>query len=130
MLDGTQLPVDSPFDAVFSFSVIHDLADPITTLARIHRALVPGGVFVMVDVKASSRLQDNMDIPWAPWLYGVSTLYCMTVSLSQRGAGLGTVRGEQVARQMLADAGFVEIDVPDVPDDPFDCVYLARTPAS
>jgi SAM-dependent methyltransferase len=128
--DATQLPVDPPFQAVFAFSTIHDLVDPVTTLARIHRALVPGGVFVMVDVKASSRLQDNMDIPWAPWLYGVSTLHCLTVSLSQRGAGLGTVWGEQVAAEMLADAGFVEIDVHDVPDDPFDSVYVARTPAS
>ena len=120
MLDGTQLPVDPPIDAVFAFSTIHDLADPVTTLARIHRALVPDGVFVMVDIKASSRLQDNLDIPWAPWLYGVSTLHCMTVSLSQSGAGLGTVWGEQVARDMLADAGFVQIDVHEVPDDPFD----------
>ena len=130
VLDGTQLPVDPPFDAVFAFSTIHDLVDPVTTLARIHRALVPHGVFVMVDIKASSRLQDNMDIPWAPWLYGVSTLHCMTVSLSQRGAGLGTVWGEQVARHMLADAGFVEIDVHDVPDDPFDSVYVAHKAAS
>jgi hypothetical protein len=84
----------------------------------------------MVDIKASSRLQDNMDIPWGPWLYGVSTLHCMTVSLSQRGAGLGAVWGEQVAREMLADAGFVKIDVHDVPDDPFDSVYVAHTPAS
>jgi SAM-dependent methyltransferase len=130
MLDGTQVPVDPPFDAVFAFSTIHDLADPVTTLARIHRALVPGGAFVMVDIKASSRLHDNMDIPWAPWLYGVSTLHCMTVSLSQSGAGLGTVWGEQVAREMLADAGFVQIEVHDVPDDPFNAVYVARTPAS
>jgi SAM-dependent methyltransferase len=129
MLDGTRLPVDPPFDAVFAFDTIHDLADPVTTLARIHRALVPGGVFVMVDIKASSRLQENLDIPWAPWLYGVSTLHCLTVSLSQRGAGLGTVWGEQVARHMLADAGFVQIDVHDVPDDPFDSVYVAHTPA-
>jgi SAM-dependent methyltransferase len=129
VLDATVLPLDPPFDAVFAFSTIHDLVDPVTTLARIHRALVPGGVFVMVDVKASSRLQDNMEIPWAPWLYGISTLHCMTVSLSQRGAGLGTVWGEQVACEMLADAGFVEIDVHDVPDDPFDSVYVARAPA-
>src|SRR3569623_1437320 len=45
----------------------------------------------MVAIKASSRLQDNVDIPWVPCLYGVSTLHCMTVSLSQQGAGLGAV---------------------------------------
>jgi len=30
--------------------------DPVTTLAGIHRSLGPGGVVVMVDIKASSRL--------------------------------------------------------------------------
>jgi len=34
--------------------------------------------------------------------------------------------GERVARQMLADAGFVEITVHDVPDDPLDSIYVAR----
>jgi len=65
----------------------------------------------------------------APWLYGISTLHCMTVSLAQGGAGLGTVWGEQLARRMLAEAGFVDVAVHDVPDDPFDSVYVARTPA-
>jgi ubiquinone/menaquinone biosynthesis C-methylase UbiE len=130
VLDGTRLPAEPPFDAVFAFSTIHDLVDPVTILARIHRALLPGGVFVMVDIKASSRLQDNLDTPWAPWLYGVSTLYCMTVSLSQGGAGLGTAWGEQLARQMLANTGFVKVEVHDVPDDPFDSLYVAHKPAT
>lgn len=50
----------------------------------------------------------------------------MTVSLAHGGAGLGTMWGQQRARAMLADAGFTEIDVFDVPDDPLDSVYVAR----
>jgi hypothetical protein len=30
---------------------------------------------------------------------------------------------------MLDEAGFVDVAVHDVPDDPFDSVYVARTPA-
>ena len=51
------------------------------------------------------------------------------MSLAQDGAGLGTAWGEQLARQMLAEAGFVEVTVHDVPDDPIDSVYLAHKAA-
>jgi len=36
------------------------------------------------------------------------------------------VWGEELARQMLLDAGFTQIDVHDVPDDPLDSLYVAR----
>ena len=48
----------------------------------------------MVDIKASSRLEDNIGIPMAPYLYTVSTMHCMSVSLGLDGAGLGTVWGQ------------------------------------
>jgi hypothetical protein len=65
----------------------------------------------------------------APLLYAVSTLHCLTVSLAHDGAGLGTVWGEELARSMLADAGFVGVQVHEVPDDPLDSLYVARKPA-
>ncbi|MGY1782959.1 methyltransferase domain-containing protein [Geodermatophilus sp. SYSU D01036] len=126
--DATEVPVDPPFGAVLAFDAIHDQADPAGVLARIRRALEPGGVFLMMDIRAASALEDNLGNPFAPWLYGVSTLHCLTVSLAQGGAGLGTVWGEQRARQMLAAAGFVDVEVHEVPDDPLDSVYVARTP--
>jgi SAM-dependent methyltransferase len=129
-LDVTQMPVEPGVDAVFAFDTIHDQVDPGAVLGRVHRALRPGGVFVMMDIKASSNLEDNVKNPFAPLLYGVSTLHCMTVSLAHDGAGLGTVWGEQLARRMLADAGFSDVEVVDVPDDPMDSVYIATKAAS
>lgn len=126
-VDILQLPDEPAFDAIVGFDVIHDQADPAGVLARVHRALIPGGVFVMMDIKASSHLERNIDNPLAPFLYAVSTLHCMTVSLAQDGEGLGTVWGEELARQMLTDAGFVDLAVHDVPDDPFNQIYVART---
>jgi hypothetical protein len=41
----------------------------------------------MVDDRASSNLQENLDHPLGPFLYGVSTMHCMTVSLAQGGEG-------------------------------------------
>jgi len=128
VLDVAALPGDPPFGAVFAFDAIHDQVDPAGVLAGVHAALVPGGTFVMLDIKASSELEGNRTNPLAPWLYGVSTLHCMTVSLAHGGAGLGTVWGEQRARALLAEAGFVGIEVLDVPDDPLDSLYVCRTP--
>jgi hypothetical protein len=68
-------------------------------------------MLVMFDIKAASALEDNVGSFFAPWLYGVSTLHCLTVSLAHGGTGLGTMWGEQLAVRMLADAGFVVISV-------------------
>jgi SAM-dependent methyltransferase len=126
VLDVVDLPAQPPFDAVFAFDAVHDQADPAGVLAAVRRALAPDGVFVMMDVKAASRLEGNVGNPVAPWLYAVSTLHCLTVSLAQGGAGLGTVWGEERARAMLAEAGFGSVTVHDVPDDPLDSLYVAR----
>jgi hypothetical protein len=60
----------------------------------------------------------------------VSTLHCLTVSLAHGGAGLGAVWGDELARQMPADAGFVDVQVHDVPDDPIDSLYVCRKRSS
>jgi SAM-dependent methyltransferase len=128
--DIARLPLDRPFSAVFAFDAVHDQVDPAGVLARIRRALTADGVFVMMDVRAASALEDNVGNLLAPWLYGVSTLHCMTVSLAHGGAGLGTVWGEQLAVRMLGEAGFGDVEVFDVPDDPFDSLYVARIGAT
>ena len=124
--DVAVLPPSPQFDAIFAFDAIHDQADPAGVLTHIRAALAEQGVFVMMDVKASSLLERNIGNPFAPMLYATSTLHCLTVSLAYGGAGLGTVWGEELARQMLADAGFSEVEVHDVPDDPVNSLYVAR----
>ncbi|WP_369184679.1 class I SAM-dependent methyltransferase [Streptomyces sp. Y1] len=114
------------YDLVTAFDVIHDLARPTRTLAAIAGALRPDGVFLMGDVAASSRLEENVDHPLAPALYTFSTFYCMTVSLGEGGEGLGTVWGEQTARRMLAEAGFGSVDVEQVEGDVLNLYYVAR----
>ena len=126
VLDVTRLPAEPPFAAVFAFDAIHDQVDPAGVLERVRAALAPDGVFVMMDIKGASAVEDNVGNPFAPWFYGISTLHCMTVSLAHGGAGLGTMWGEQLALRMLADAGFGEATLHDVPDDPFDTLYVAR----
>ena len=79
-----------------------------------------------VDIKASSRLEDNIGVPLASYLYTVSTMHCMSVSQGLDGVGLGTCWGRQLATSMLADAGFGEAQVSQIESDPFNNYYVAR----
>jgi len=94
-------------------------------LENIYRALRPGGVFLMADIKASSRLEENIDIPMSTYLYTVSLMHCMTVSLALDGAGLGTAWGSQLAVSMLGDAGFGDVQVAEIESDPINNYYIA-----
>jgi SAM-dependent methyltransferase len=94
------------FDLVTAFDAIHDQKTPQAVLDGIFHCLKPGGTFLMQDIRASSRLENNLTHPIAPLLYTISTMHCMTVSLAQGGAGLGTMWGEELAKEMLGKAGF------------------------
>ncbi|WP_350274754.1 class I SAM-dependent methyltransferase [Kribbella sp. HUAS MG21] len=124
--DVADLGEHSRFDLITAFDAIHDQAHPAQVLAGVWEALRPGGVFLMVDIQASSNLEENLDHPFATFLYGVSTMHCMTVSLSLDGDGLGTVWGEQKACQMLADAGFSSVETTHVEADAFNTYYICR----
>ncbi len=128
--DVAELIVNEPLDAVFVFDSIHDMVAPAAVLSHIYDALAAGGVFFMKEPRVSSDLADNIGNPFAPLLYAVSTLHCLTVSLAHNGAGLGTAWGEQVARQMLADAGFRDVGVYEAPADPMDAIFVTRKPAA
>lgn len=123
--DVARLEPPTPFDLITAFDAIHDQADPSGVLRRIRSALVPGGLFLMVDVCASSRLEDNVGVPLAPYLYTVSTMHCMSVSLAGGGPGLGTAWGHQVATRLLEEAGFKEITRFER-IDPMNSLYVAR----
>jgi hypothetical protein len=77
-------------------------------LKGIADALKDAGVFLMQDIAGSSHVHKNMDHPIATYLYTVSTIHCMSVSLSQGGEGLGTMWGEEVAKEMLREAGLTK----------------------
>jgi SAM-dependent methyltransferase len=124
--DAATLGEFERFDLITAFDAIHDQARPADVLAGIAAALRPGGVFLMVDIEASSNLEDNVDHPFATFLYGISTMHCMTVSLSLGGDGLGTVWGRQKALEMLADAGFASTAVTHIEADAFNAYYIAR----
>jgi len=114
------------FELVTAFDAIHDQATPQSVLDGIHRTLKRGGTFLMQDIRASSHLEKNLDHPIAPLLYTLSTMHCMTVSLANNGAGLGTMWGEELAVEMLRKAGFKEVAVHQLTHDFQNNFYVSK----
>jgi SAM-dependent methyltransferase len=123
--DAAHLGEIGRFDFITTFDAVHDQARPDLVLAGIATALRPGGVYLCVDTSASSKLAENLDHPLGPFLYTVSTMHCMTVSLADGGMGLGTMWGEQTARKMLGDAGFTSVHIAHVDGDIVNAYIIA-----
>jgi 2-polyprenyl-3-methyl-5-hydroxy-6-metoxy-1,4-benzoquinol methylase len=114
------------YDLITAFDTVHDQARPRDVLAAVADALAEDGVFLMGDIAFSSRLEDNLGRPLAPTVFAFSVFHCLTVSLAYGGEGLGTAWGEQLARQLLADAGFGSVETTQVGGDPLNLYYVAR----
>jgi ubiquinone/menaquinone biosynthesis C-methylase UbiE len=113
------------FDYVTAFDAIHDQTHPRQALQGIWSMLKPGGILSMVDIAANSRLSENMNHPMGVFLYTVSLMHCLPVGLVDNGAGLGMMWGRQQAVEILTRAGFTEIKVREIPNDPFNVHFEA-----
>jgi 2-polyprenyl-3-methyl-5-hydroxy-6-metoxy-1,4-benzoquinol methylase len=117
---------DNFFDYITAFDAIHDQTRPLEVLKGIYASLKAGALFSMVDIGAASNVTDNRDHPMGPFLYTVSLMHCMPVGLVDGGRGLGMMWGRERAIKMLQKAGFDQIQVLDIPEDPFNLHYLCK----
>jgi 2-polyprenyl-3-methyl-5-hydroxy-6-metoxy-1,4-benzoquinol methylase len=97
------------FDLITTFDAIHDQSKPLRVLKGIHKALKPDGVYLMQDISGTSHVHKDVEHPIGTFLYTVSCMHCMTVSLAQGGEGLGAMWGEEKTREYLHRAGFRSI---------------------
>jgi len=113
------------FEVITTFDVVHDAVDPLQLLQSIRKALRPGGVYVCLDINCSDKLEDNAN-PLGAMFHGVSVFYCMTTSLANNGAGLGTLGfHEGKVRELCEKAGFTTVRR--VPlENPFNNLYEAK----
>jgi len=121
--DGSRLP-ERKFDFISTFDVVHDAVDPAGLMTAIRRALKEDGTYLVQEVNVSNEVKDNIR-PLGKMIYSVSTLYCMTTSLANGGAGIGTAMGEAKARELAAQAGFTRFTRLPVKDD-FAVLYELR----
>jgi ubiquinone/menaquinone biosynthesis C-methylase UbiE len=114
------------FDLITTFDAVHDQAQPLRVLKGIHRALKADGVYLMQDIAGSSQIRNNLTHPLGTFLYTVSCMHCMTVSLAQGGEGLGAMWGEEKTRAYLQNAGFRSIETHRLPHDIQNNWYVVR----
>jgi SAM-dependent methyltransferase len=102
------------FDVVCLFDVLHDSADPDALLRSVRGAVTEGATVLVLEPNTTGGPTGSV----ASIQYGMSVLYCMSVSLGSGGPGLGTCgTPESVVRTLCQGAGFGSVD--EVPIDNF-----------
>ncbi len=114
------------FDFITTFDAIHDQARPLDVLKGIHRALKSDGWYLMQDIRGSSHVHNNIGHPIGTFLYAISTMHCMPVSLAQGGDGLGAMWGEEKTREYLRNAGFGHVETHQLAHDIQNNWYVVR----
>lgn len=124
---AADLPSEPVYDLVLTFDCLHDMTRPDAAFAAIRRALRPGGVWLVKEIRSGATWADNLRNPMLAMMYGTSVTTCLSSALSEPGgAGLGTLglpagRAEEMARA----AGFSRFRVLDF-DDPVNLYYEIR----
>ncbi|MBW4517728.1 MAG: class I SAM-dependent methyltransferase [Timaviella obliquedivisa GSE-PSE-MK23-08B] len=124
--DAATLEERDRYDWITTFDAIHDQAKPDVVLQKICQALRPDGVYLMQDIHAATNVDGNLDHPIGSLLYTISCMHCMTVSLAYGGMGLGTMWGKEKALQMLAEAGFKQVEIKQLAHDFQNDYYIIR----
>lgn len=114
------------YDFITSFDAVHDQKHPQEFLKNLYRALKSGGVYLMQDIGGSAHLENNIDFPFASFLYTASCMHCTPISLGQGGDGLGTMWGWETAQKMLETAGFASITRHVLPHDPMNVWFVSH----
>lgn len=124
--DLSRMAEPGRFDLITAFDIVHDQAKPDVVLANIRRALREGGTFLMQDIAGATDVGEKMDEPLAPFIYTISCMHCMSVSLAQGGMGLGAAWGREKALEMLGEAGFRGTRVEMLEHDIMNYFYLSE----
>jgi 2-polyprenyl-3-methyl-5-hydroxy-6-metoxy-1,4-benzoquinol methylase len=124
--DVAALQETAKYDLITAFDAIHDQAKPDAVLRNIASALKPQGTYLMQDISGSSHIHTDKEHLFGPFLYTISCMHCMSVSLAAGGPGLGAMWGKEVAARMLADAGFTKVRIESLAHDPLNFFYVCQ----
>jgi hypothetical protein len=84
------------------------------------------GVYLMQDISGTSHMDEDVEHPIGTFLYTISCMHCMTVSLAQGGEGLGAMWGEEKTREYLQRAGFRSVTTHQLAHDIQNNWYVVR----
>lgn len=109
-----ELAASERFDLILAIDCIHDMRDPVGALRIIHGALTAQGVVFWSEPSGSDDPAENRNPP-GRMRSALSPYHCLTISLAEGGAGLGTIIGEAGARALASEAGFERFERLEVP---------------
>lgn len=112
------------YDLITLFNVVHDSRDPLRLMRNARAALGANGTCLILEIKCHEHIEAN-HAPIGTLLYGLSLFHCMTQSLAEGGAALGTCGlPEPKLRRLCQQAGFRSLTP--VAEEPLIVLYVAR----
>jgi 2-polyprenyl-3-methyl-5-hydroxy-6-metoxy-1,4-benzoquinol methylase len=109
--DAASLAAAAPYDAVLIFEALHDLAQPVETLAAVRQVLAPAGSVIIGDEKVAERFTAPGD-DIERLMYGFSITHCLPASRFGSGStATGTVLRPDAVRRFAEQAGFSTTEI-------------------
>ena len=117
--DAGDLALAGQYDLACAFECIHDMPDPVRTLAAMRRLVAPNGTVLIVDERVADEfgaIGDEVE----RMMYGFSVFHCLLVGMTERpSAETGTVIRAPTMRRYAEEAGFSRVEVLPVEHDTF-----------
>ncbi|MDQ3656852.1 MAG: class I SAM-dependent methyltransferase [Chloroflexota bacterium] len=100
------------YDFACAFECIHDMANPIATLAAMRRLVGAGGTVLIADERVADVFDATTGDEIERLMYGFSILHCLPVGMADApSVGTGTVMRFDTFRAYAEQAGFQNVEV-------------------
>lgn len=107
------------YDAAIALECIHDMSDPVSVLASIHRMVKSDGTVVVMDERVGEEFTGDPD-PVEQLMYGFSLICCLADGRNaDESVATGTVMRPATLNSYATDAGFAGTDVLPLEHDSF-----------
>lgn len=114
--DVSTLAAAGAFDLVTIFEALHDMSHPVAALQVAHSLLGPGGSVLVADERVGDRFTLAAD-DREHYAYGWSVVSCLPSAMGDPdSAGTGAVMRPSTLRTYAREAGFQDVELPDVDD--------------
>lgn len=116
-IDAGDPSVEGDYDVVAAFECIHDMPDPVSTLATMRRIAADDSIVVVMDEKVSEAFHPDAD-EVEQLMYGFSNFICLPDGMAHlHSAGTGTVMRPDTLRGYAMEAGFSDIEIMPIETD-------------
>ncbi len=109
--DGGDPELQGAYDLACAFECIHDMTNPVATLAAMRRQVGEGGTVLIADERVADVFTANGD-EVERLMYGFSVFHCLPVGMADEpSVGTGTVMRADILRSYANAAGFQSVEI-------------------